>query len=52
MIKNAKPLRVPIPWKGQLGLFDVVLPKILNKNKDILMDIMDEECRYQWIGHH
>ncbi len=52
IIKNAKPLRVPIPWKGQLGLFDVELSKGLNKNKDILMDIIDEEYRYQWIGHH
>lgn len=52
MIKNAKPLRIPIPWKGQLGLFDVELSKARIKNKDIITDIIDEEYRYQWIGHH
>jgi predicted transcriptional regulator len=51
-IKNAKPLRIPIPWKGQLGFFDVELSKAIIKNKDIVSDIIDEEYRYQWIGHH
>ena len=51
-IKNAKPLRIPIPWKGQLGFFDVELSKARIKNKDIVTDIVDEEYRYQWIGHH
>jgi hypothetical protein len=51
-IKNAKPLRIPIPWKGQLGFFDVELSKNKIKNKDIVTDIIDEEYRYQWIGHH
>jgi len=51
-IKNAKPLRIPIPWKGRLGLFDVELAKTRIKNKDIIADIIDEEYRYQWIGHH
>ena len=51
-IKNAKPLRIPIPWKGQLGFFDVELSKARSKNKDIVTDIIDEEYRYQWIGHH
>lgn len=50
LLNNAKPLRVPIPWKGQLGFFDVYIPKI--KNKEIMSDIIDEEYRYQWIGHH
>ena len=52
MLKNAKPFRVPIPWKGQLGLFDVDIPKIKIKDKEIVSDIIDEEYRYQWIGHH
>ena len=52
MLKNAKPLRIPIPWKGQLGIFDVNIPKIKIKNKEIVSDIIDEEYRYQWIGHH
>ena len=52
MLKNVKPLRIPIPWKGQLGFFDVDVPKIKIKNKEIVLDIIDEEFRYQWIGHH
>lgn len=51
-IKNAKSLRIPIPWKGQLGFFDVEISKARIKNKDIVTDIIDEEYRYQWIGHH
>jgi len=52
MLKKVKPLRIPIPWKGQLGFFDVDVPKIKIKNKEIVSDIIDEEFRYQWIGHH
>ncbi len=52
MLKNPKPFRIPIPWKGQLGFFEVKLPKKVVKIKDIVTDIMDEEFRYQWIGHH
>ncbi|MDF2425303.1 MAG: ASCH domain-containing protein [Nitrosopumilus sp.] len=52
LLKNAKPLRIPIPWKGQLGIFDVNFPKNKIKNKEIISDIIDEEYRYQWIGHH
>ncbi len=52
MLKNAKPFRIPIPWKGQLGLFDVDVPKTKIKNNEIVTDIIDEEFRYQWIGHH
>ena len=52
ILKNAKSLRIPIQWKGQLGFFDVDLPKTKIKNTEILLDIIDEENRYQWIGHH
>ena len=52
MLKNPKTFKSPIPWKGQLGFFDVDLPKIKIKNRDIVYDIIDEEYRYQWIGHH
>ena len=52
ILKNAKPLRIPIPWKGQLGFFEVKFPKTIIKNADIVSDIIDEEFRYQWIGHH
>jgi hypothetical protein len=50
ILKNAKPLRIPIPWKGQLGFFDVNLPKI--KNNKIINDMIEEEFTYQWVGHH
>ena len=53
MLKNAKPFKVPIPWKGQLGFFEVNMPKTkINNDKNIISDIIEEEYRYQWIGHH
>lgn len=52
MLKNFRAFKIPIPWKGQLGFFDVDLPKTKIKNKEIISDIIDEEYRYQWIGHH
>jgi len=52
MLKNAKSFRIPIPLKGQLGFFEVDIPKIKVKNKKIVSEIIDEEYRYQWIGHH
>ena len=50
ILKNAKPFRIPIPWKGQLGFFDVDVPK-MKKNK-IITDMIEEEFTYQWVGHH
>ena len=52
MLKNSKSLRIPIPWKGQLGFFNVDLPKSKIKNREIVSEIIDEEYRYQWIGRH
>ena len=52
LIKNAKMFRIPIPCKGQLGFFEVDLPKTKIKNKEMVSDIIDEECRYQWINRH
>ena len=52
ILKKPKQFRIPIPWKGQLGFFDVDLPKEKTPNADIVSDIIDEEYRYQWIGHH
>ena len=52
LLKNPKTFRIPIPCKGKLGFFDVDLPKTKIKNKDLVIDIIDEEFRYQWIGHH
>lgn len=51
-LKNAKSLRIPIPCKGQLGFFDMDIPKTKIKNTEIVSEIIDEEYRYQWIGHH
>ena len=52
ILKNPKKFRTPIPYKGKLNFFDVKLPKSEFKNTDIVSDIIDEEYRYQWIGHH
>ena len=52
LLKNPRSLRIPIPWKGQLGYFDVDLPKTKTKNKEIVSEIIDEEYRYQWVGRH
>ncbi len=52
MVKNAKPFRIPIPYKGRLGFFDASLPKFKMNDSEIESDIIDEEYRYQWIGHH
>jgi predicted transcriptional regulator len=50
-LKNAKELRVPIPYRGKLGFFDVNLKSKIKKNQ-IKTDLIEEEYRYQWIGHH
>jgi len=52
LLKKVKQFNIPIPCKGQLGFFDVKLPKTKIKNSEIEADIIDEEYRYQWIGHH
>ena len=52
LLKNAKQFRIPIPCKGKLGFFEVKLEKPKIKKSDIVADIIDEEYRYQWIGHH
>ena len=50
ILKNAKPFRIPIPWKGQLGFFDVNFPKM--KKDKILTDMIEDEFTYKWVGHH
>jgi len=52
LIKNAKPFRIPIPAKGQLGFFEIKLDQKKIKKSQIMADLIDEEYRYQWIGHH
>ncbi len=52
MIKNAKPFRVPIPAKGQLGFFEVKIKPVKIKKSEMISDLIDDEYRYQWIGRH
>ena len=52
MLKNVKSFRIPISCKGKLGFFEINFPKIEIKDRDLVTDIIDEEYRYQWIGHH
>ena len=52
VLKNAKPLRIPIPCKGQLGFFDINLPKMKMIDDKIMNDMIEEEFTYQWVGHH
>ena len=52
LIKNPKMFRIPIPCKGKLGLFQVRIPDTKISDDAITTDIIDEEYRYQWIGHH
>lgn len=52
MLKNPRRFRIPVPWKGRLGFFDAELPRHRTKEGELVSEIMDEEYRYQWIGHH
>ena len=51
LLRNPQPFRVPIPYKGSLGFFDVKIPFRPSKI-DIKSELFDEEYRYQWIGKH
>ena len=51
LLRNPKTLRVPIPYKGSLGFFEVKRPFTKSKN-EIKSELFDEEYRYQWIGKH
>ena len=51
LLRNPKELRVPIPYKGSLGFFEVKLNPKVNLN-EIKTELFDEEQRYQWIGKH
>ena len=52
LIKNPKPFRIPIPTKGKFGFFEVKLKQKKMKKSELISDLIDEEYRYQWIGHH
>jgi hypothetical protein len=51
LLRGAKKLKVPIPYKGALGFFEVKLNGKINR-KEIKTELFDEEYRYQWIGKH
>ncbi len=51
LLRKPKELRIPIPYKGSLGFFNVNLGTKVKEN-DIESELFDEEHRYQWIGRH
>ncbi len=51
LLKKPKELRIPIPYKGSLGFFNVHLGTKVKEN-DIKSELFDEEHRYQWVGRH
>lgn len=51
LLRKPQELRVPIPYKGSLGFFNVNLDTKV-KEDDIKSDLFDEEWRYQFIGRH
>ncbi|HJW19035.1 MAG TPA: ASCH domain-containing protein [Candidatus Nitrosotalea sp.] len=52
LLRKPQALRVPIPYKGSLGFFEVKMRAGLPSNNDIKSELFDEEYRYQWIGKH
>ncbi|MGI0059201.1 MAG: ASCH domain-containing protein [Nitrosotalea sp.] len=52
LLRKPQALRVPIPYKGSLGFFEVKMRTGLPSNNDIKSELFDEEYRYQWIGKH
>ncbi len=52
LLRKPQALRVPIPYKGSLGFFEVKMHSGLPTNNDIKSELFDEEYRYQWIGKH
>ena len=51
LLKNPKELRMPIPYKGSLGFFNVNTNSTVKEN-DVKAELFDEEYRYQWVGKH
>ncbi|MGI0040448.1 MAG: ASCH domain-containing protein [Nitrosopumilaceae archaeon] len=51
LLKNLRELKIPIPYKGSLGFFNVNLDTKV-KESDIKSELFDEEWRYQFIGRH
>ncbi|MFQ6024936.1 MAG: ASCH domain-containing protein [Nitrosopumilaceae archaeon] len=51
LLRNTLELKVPIPYKGKLGFFEVSLDSSIRPS-DIKFDLFEEEYRYQWVGRH
>ncbi|MDE1814138.1 MAG: ASCH domain-containing protein [Thaumarchaeota archaeon] len=51
LLRKPQALRVPIPYKGSLGFFEVKIHSGPS-NSDIRSELFDDEYRYQWIGKH
>ena len=51
LLRHARQLRIPIPYKGRLGFFDVDLPPAQG-DAEIRTEIIEEEYTHQWIGRH
>ena len=51
LLRKPGELRIPIPYKGSLGFFNVNLDTNVKEN-DIKSELFNEEHRYQWISRH
>ena len=51
LLRKPKGLRVPIPYSGSLGFFEVSVDSMITENQ-LKAELFDEEHRYQWIGRH
>lgn len=51
LLKKPQALRIPIPYKGSLGFFEVQISSKPSDN-DLESELFDEEYKYQWIGKH
>ena len=51
LLRNPQALRVPIPYKGSLGFFEIKT-RSCPSNNDLKTELFEEEYRYQWIGKH
>lgn len=52
ILQEPKRLRVPIPYAGRPGLFEAKLQKAEIPRHILASEIIEEDYRYQWIGHH
>lgn len=52
LLRNAMRLRIPIPLKGRLGLFEVDLPPASIDPSALTAEIIDDEHRYRLVGMH